>query len=155
MSWLAVRSGEQRVSVQVLGRSVVDPVVSGRRPLMMQDVDGVIDRVMSDGPPHLRFRAERVARYDPTIEVPFVLADAFANQTRRVLRDPGLGLAAAESSLGAGCGLAVRSGTPPRPHLSAAGDALRFLTGARPDLEPEGGRNRWAVEQAREWRGRE
>jgi hypothetical protein len=52
--------------------------------------------------PHRRFRAERVARYDPTIEVPFVLADAFAHQTRRVLRPPGLGLAEAASSPGGG-----------------------------------------------------
>jgi hypothetical protein len=112
-------------------------------------------RVMSDGPLHLRFRAERVARYDPTIEVPFVLADAFANQTRRVLRDPARPLAQAEASLRSGCGLGVRSGAPPRTHLAAAGDALRFLSGEVPDLEPGGGRYRWAVEQAREWGGRE
>lgn len=145
------RTGEHRVSVQVLGRSVVDPVVSGRRPLMMQDVDRVIARVMSGAPPQLRFRAERVARFDLAIEVPFVLADAFANQTRRVLREPVRGLVAVEETLHSGLGVPVRSGAPPRTHLAAAGDALRFLTGELDALEPGGGRRDWAVEQAREW----
>jgi hypothetical protein len=150
---LEARTGEHRVSVQVLGRSVVDPVVSARRPLMMQDVDRVIARVMSDAPPQLRFRAERVARFDPAIEVPFVLADAFANQARRVLRERGRGLAAVEAALRAGLGVPVRSGSPPRTHLAAAGDALRLLDGELPDLEAGGGRYDWAVEQAREWCG--
>jgi hypothetical protein len=150
---LEARTGEHRVSVQVLGRSVVDPVVSGRRPLMMQDVDRVIAQVMSDAPPLLRFRSERVARFDPTIEVPFVLADAFANQARRVLREPGLALGVVEQSLRASCGVPVRSGAPPRTHLAAAGDALRLLRGELRDLEPGGGRHAWAVEQAREWSG--
>jgi hypothetical protein len=151
---LEARTGEHRVSVQVLGRSLVDPVVSARRPLMMQDVDRVIAQVMSDAPPLLRFRSERVARYDPTIEVPFVLADAFANQTRRVLREPGLGLGVVERSLRTSCGVPVRSGAPPRTHLAAAGDALRLLRGELRDLEPGDGRQEWAVEQAREWCGR-
>jgi hypothetical protein len=150
---LEAMTGEHRVSVQVLGRSVLDPVTSGRRPLMMQDVDRVIAKVMSDAPPLLRFRSERVARYDHTIEVPFVLADAFANKTRRVLSQPGLGLAVVERSLRVGCGVPVRSGAPPRTHLAAAGDALRLLRGELRDLQPGGGRHAWAVEQAREWRG--
>jgi hypothetical protein len=86
--------------------------------------------------PPRRFRAERVARHDPTIEVPFVLADIFANQSRRVLREAVLGLAEAESALGPGGGLPVRSG-------------------ARPDLETGEGQSRRAVEPARQWGGRD
>lgn len=144
-------AGEHCVSVRVLGRNVVDSAVSAPRRLMMQDVDRVIAKVVSDGTPSVRFRAEGVVRYDSTIEVQYVLADFFANQTRRVLRDPGCGLADAERALSAGLGLAVRSGAPPRTHLAATGDAQRYVTGEIADLQDGDGRRRWAVEQAREW----
>jgi len=108
---------------------------------------------MSGAPPLLRFRGERVALYDHAIEVPFVLADAFANQTRRVLGAPHLGLLAAERALRSGLGVPVRSGTPSRTHLAAAGDALRYLRGELGELAPGLGRCDWAVEQAREWSG--
>jgi len=90
---------------------------------------------MSDAPPLLRFGSERVARYDHAIEVPLVLADAFASQTRRVLGESDRALAAVGSEL-----------------LAAAGDARRSLRGELHDLEPRGGPGRRAVEQAREWR---
>ena len=84
---------------------------------------------LSDAPPSLRFRSERVARRAPAIEVRFVPADAFTDPTRRVL------------------------GEVPPGTVLAAGDALRLPRGELRGLEPGGGRHAWAVEQAREWSG--
>ncbi len=154
---LGRREGRHFVSVRVLGRSVTEPVVSAPRPLLMADVERVIQRSVSDGGGAVRFRSEQVARFEATVGVHFVLADFFANQARRVLGDPAVGLAEAERSLVAQLGAPARSGSPPRPHVAATGDAQRFLLaspGERVALEAGAGRRRWAVEQALEWAGR-
>jgi hypothetical protein len=154
---LGRREGSHFVSVRVLGRSVTEPVVAAPRPLLMADVERVIQRSVSDGGGAVRFRSEQVARFEATVGVHFVLADFFANQARRVLGDPAVGLAEAERSLVAELGAPARSGSPPRPHVAATGDAQRFLLAAPGDrvvLEAGAGCRRWAVEQALEWAGR-
>lgn len=154
---LAAREGRHFVSVRVLGRHIFEPRVSASRPLLMQDVERVIQASVSDNQGLVRFRAEQVARFEATVGVHFVLADFIANQARRVLGDPAVRLADAERRLVSHLGPPARSGSPSRPHLAATGAAQQYLLEPpenRGSLEAGAGRRRWAVEQALEWASR-
>jgi hypothetical protein len=157
-SLLRRMDGQHRVGVRALARDVVDPSIRRRMRLMPQHLGKVIQKFPSDEEGTVRLIPEYVVNYDESVDVPFVLADFFANRSRRALRQDSRDLAGVEAELAADLGVGVRSGQPGRSHLAATGECLEWLrasTGTeRPSKEPldwVSPRRRWAVEQAVEW----
>lgn len=139
---LCRRRTPDRLGVRALERDVHEPAIDEPIPLLPRHLGEVARRLPSEGTSVVRVVPEHVCRYDRRVDIRFVLADFAANRARRVLGDARLPLVEAEHLLG-DVGLPVRSGTPPRTHLAAAG-AL-----GQPAAPPRA--CQWAREQAEEW----
>jgi hypothetical protein len=131
------------VGAQVLTRDVSDIARGTRRRMCAADIEAILDR-LGDGSERVRVRVEAVPDFTAAVHPMMVVADFAANRSYGVLAQGRRGcLTEVETQLRSRAGGSVRSGTPPRSHVSSF---------THPPAPPEAVQAFcWAVEQAAEW----
>jgi AcrR family transcriptional regulator len=113
---VARRADQDVVRVTVLTRPVYDPSERRYRSLETADVQSLVQQLP---PGSCLVEVHAVARWDPDVPPPCVLADLCTNVSRWVLGDPTVSLLDLEARLHDWTGLAVRSGDPLRSHVAS------------------------------------
>lgn len=152
---LARRGGAHELSLDVSERRLIDPLFRRPAKQLTQHVDRELSALRAKWRHSVRIVARAVTPFDRHIGMRFVVADFAANRGRRALRRGAVPLKDTETDVETHLALAVRSGTPPRSHLAASGDAYALCQLPGSDgpaaLSYERPRRRWACEQAWEW----
>lgn len=153
---LLARAGRHEVGVQVLNRTVLDPVVNRPAQLHVRHLSDLVTRLNQRFRDRVRLVVHAVSPFSDDAHAALVLADFAANRARRGLSMRDRPLSRVEEAVQRATGLPVRSGDPALSHLAATGWARAHIqavrsrvTGTAVPAAP--GVSRWAREQALEW----
>jgi hypothetical protein len=153
---LARRGQEQLLLLDISERFLIDSRFQSKAKQIPLHVQAELSELIAKWKSTVRIVVAAVTRFGPDVGMQFVVVDFAANYGRQVLRNGPASLGEIEAGIQADRGLLARSGTPPRSHLAASGEAYDLVKKA-PHAEPEttlpivGLRRRWACEQAWEW----
>lgn len=153
---LARRGQEQVLFLDISQRHLIDSRFGTKAKQIPLHVQAELGQLIGRWKSKVRIVVAAVTPFGPDVGMQFVVVDFAANYGRQVLGSGPSSLGEVEAGIQADRGLLARSGTPPRSHLAASGEAYDLVKQA-PTAAPEatlpvaGLRRRWACEQAWEW----